>query len=260
MSVRVVEASPAGVWRVGRSPDPLALSDPLSPSELDEPHTGNRFDSPTGAYRTLYFATDLAGCYGETLARFRPDTALIELLKDEWEERGWMNLGEVPAAWRQRRLAVRARFLATGRFASGVRFLDVEARQTREALKIELAGLLSYWGHEELDVSTVRGGDRRVTRLISQWAYDQSDSAGRPLYAGIRYLSRLDTEWECWAVFEDVEIEELERQCELTPPSDVSLLNTASRSTSARAAARASWRRGPCRDRTSPPRSSGSAP
>jgi hypothetical protein len=137
---------------------------------------------------------------------------LIELLKDEWEERGWMNLGDVPAAWRQRRLAVRAKFVTTGRFAHGVRFLDVEARQTREVLKVELAGLLSYWGHEELDVSTVRGGDRRVTRLISQWAYDQSDSDGEPLYAGIRYLSRLDSAWECWAVFEDVEIEELERQ------------------------------------------------
>jgi RES domain len=211
MTVRVVETPRDGVWRVGRSPDPLALTDPLSPSELDEPYTGNRFDSPTGAYRTLYFATDLAGCYGETLARFRPDTDLIELLKGEWEERGWMNLGDVPAAWRQRRLAVQARFVPTGRFANGVRFLDVEARQTRETLKVELAGLLSYWGHKELDVSTVRGGDRRVTRLISQWAYDQSDSAGFPVYAGVRYLSRLDSGWECWAVFEDVEIEELER-------------------------------------------------
>ena len=95
---------------------------------------------------------------------------------------------------------------------NGVRFLDVEARQTRETLKVELAGLLSYWGHKELGVSTVRGGDRRVTRLISQWAYDQSDASGLPLYAGVRYLSRLDSGWECWAVFEDVEIAELQRQ------------------------------------------------
>ncbi len=70
MSVRSVEGPSNGVWRVGRSPDPLAFSGPLAPSELDQPTTGNRFDSPTGAYRALYFATQLEGCYGETLARF----------------------------------------------------------------------------------------------------------------------------------------------------------------------------------------------
>ena len=31
------------------------------------------------------------------------------------------------------------------------------------------------------------------------------------MFAGIRYLSRLNTEWECWAVFHDVEIEERSR-------------------------------------------------
>jgi hypothetical protein len=132
-----------------------------------------------------------------------------------------MNLGDVPAAWRQRRLAVRAEFAATGRFAQGVRFLDVEAAQTRERLKRELAGLLAYWQHPDLDVATVRGGDRRVTRLIGQWAYDQSDDDGRPLYAGVRYVSRLDSRWECWAVFEDVEIREVDRRSVL--PTDSAL-------------------------------------
>jgi len=225
MSVQVVDAPPDGVWRVGRSPDPLALSSPLSPSDLDQPVTGNRFDSPTGAYRALYFATQLEGCYGETLARFRPDTKLVELLKDEWEQRGWMNLGDVPAAWRQRRIAVNVRFVSSGRFAHGVRFLDVEALRTRETLKIELADLLAYWGHNDLDVATVRGADRRVTRLIGQWAYDQSDERGRPLYAGVRYASRLDSDWECWAVFEDVELEETTRHSVLS--TDAELLKIA---------------------------------
>jgi hypothetical protein len=215
MSVKTAEAPAAGAWRVGRSPDPLVLSDPLLPSELSGRLTGNRFDSPTGGYRVLYFATDLKGCYGETLARFRPDTHLLELLREEWEARGWMNVGDVPASWRQRRIAVRARFVAGGRFSRGVRFLDVEAARTREVLKRELAGVLSYWGYADLDVSTVRGGDRRVTRLIGQWAYDKADDDGRPLYAGIRYLSRLNSSWECWAVFEDVEIEEVERRAVL---------------------------------------------
>lgn len=201
---------------MGRSPDPLALSAPLSPSELDKPFTGNRFDSPTGAFRVLYFATELGGCYGETLGRFRPDTSLLSLLKDEWEERGWMSVGDVPAAWRQRRLAVNVELRSTGRFANGVRFLDVEAAPTREILKRELADVLAYWGHGDLDVSTVRSGDRRATRIISQWAYDQAEDDGSPTYAGIRYLSRLNSAWECWAVFEDVEITEISRRSVLS--------------------------------------------
>lgn len=225
MTIEVVEAPPGGIWRVGRSPDPLAASDPLSPSELDQPHTGNRFDSPIGAFRVLYFATQLEGCYGETLARFRPDPALLALLREEWEERGWMHLGDVPAAWRQRRIAVRVQLKASDRFQGGLRFLDVEAARTREALKHALAGPLAYWGHSDLDVATVRGEDRRVTRLIAQWAYDQADDAGHPLYAGVRYLSRLNSEWECWAVFEDVEMEEVDRKSVLA--TDSTLLGVA---------------------------------
>lgn len=29
------------------------------------------------------------------------------------------------------------------------------------------------------------------------------DTKGRPLYAGLRYVSRLKREWECWAIFAD---------------------------------------------------------
>jgi hypothetical protein len=61
-------------------------------------------------------------------------------------------------------------------------------------------------------VATVRGGDRRITRLIGQWAYEQADDEGRPRFAGIRYLSRLNTRWECWGVFDDVSIEEMTRR------------------------------------------------
>jgi hypothetical protein len=163
--------------------------------------------------------------YGETLARFRPDTALAALLADEWAGRGWMNLGDVPAAWRQRRIAVNVRFVPAGRFGHGVKFLNVEALETRELQKVELGELLAYWGHHDLDVATVRGGDRRVTRLIGQWAYDQADEAGLPLYAGVRYLCRLSSDWECWAVFEDVELQEVSRQSVLA--TDVALQRVA---------------------------------
>jgi hypothetical protein len=63
----------------------------------------------------------------------------------------------------------------------------------------------------DLDVAAVRGPDRRVTRLISDWTYLARDG-GKPRYAGIRYESRLRSGWECWAVFddEDLQLEVLE--------------------------------------------------
>jgi len=197
---------------VGRAPDPLAASPPLPSSQLDQPNTGNRFDSPLGVYRVLYFGTTIEVCYGETLARFRPDAQILALVKDEWRDAGFMDVGDIPADWRQRRIAVHVRLPATGRFAHGARFLDVEALETREVLRVELAEILAFYGYKDLDVATVRGGDRRITRWIGQWAYERSDDDGNPVYAGVRYLSRLNTRWECWAIFDDVPIDEINRR------------------------------------------------
>jgi hypothetical protein len=71
---KIVEPPKSGLWRVGRSPDPLRFSELLDPGLLDpglleNRTTGNRFDSPTGDYRVCYFATTLEACFGETLSR-----------------------------------------------------------------------------------------------------------------------------------------------------------------------------------------------
>lgn len=39
-----------------------------------------------------------------------------------------------------------------------------------------------------------------------------TDADDRLKYGGIRYLTRLSSEWECWAPFEDVALEEQERR------------------------------------------------
>jgi hypothetical protein len=204
---KVVEAPEPGLWRIGRTPNPLRFGDPLDPDLLDSRSAGNRFDSPTQDYRVCYFATTLDGCFGETLARFRPSPALSEIA----QEAGFMASGEVPADWRHRRLAVRVAPLPSDRLPA-VRFLDVEATHTRAVLRAELGDLLAYYGYTDLDVPTVRGADRRVTRWIGRWAYQQRDDEDRPVFAGIRYLSRLSSDWECWALFEDVLLEEQERR------------------------------------------------
>jgi hypothetical protein len=204
---KVVEPPKAGLWRIGRSPDPLRFNDPLAPDLLDIPSAGNRFDSPTQDYRVCYFATTLDGCFGETLARFRPNPRLAAIAQEE----GFMSIGDVPADWRNRRISVRAGPIPSSRLPT-ISFLDVEAAETRAVLRVELGELLAYYGYTDLDVPTVRGGDRRITRWIGRWTYEQRDDNGRPVFAGIRYLSRLSTEWECWVVFEDVALEERERR------------------------------------------------
>jgi hypothetical protein len=191
---------------VGRTPDPINFPDPPKADDLDYPRAGNRFDSPTENFRVCYFATDLEACFGETLSRFRPNPALAEAA----EEDDFFLVGEVPADWRNQRIAVQASFVPS-EVLPKIQFLDVEALKTRRVLEQELAPLLAYYGYTELDVPTIRGGDRRLSRWIGKWAFEQRGEDGLPIFAGIRYLSRLNTDWECWAVFHDVEIKEISR-------------------------------------------------
>jgi RES domain len=208
--VEVAHPPSDGVWRVGRAPDPLVPSPPLDADDLDNPRTGNRFDSPLSNYQALYFATTLDGCYGETLARFRPDVDLPAVVGSEWQDLGFMGIGEVPADWRQRRLAVRVTFPPDPRFDQ-IQFLNVDSGETREVLRQELARILAFYGYADFDAGVVHAQDRRITRWIGQWAYGARDDDDRPVYAGVRYTSRLDPSWECWAVFQDVSIAEIAR-------------------------------------------------
>lgn len=182
---------------MARGDNPLAAPPNLS---RPGPTGGNRFDPLTMTYGVLYFGTELEACFGETLARFRPSLELLALVKDEWEERGFMAVGTVAADWRQRRTAVHVRLPAT------VAFVDIESPVTHQFLRRELALGLSAIGLSDLDVSTVRGPDRRVTRMISEWAYMAADG-DRPRYAGIRYESRIRSGWECWALFDDEDLD-----------------------------------------------------
>lgn len=161
---------------MGRTPDPITFPDPPKADDLDYPKAGNRFDSPTENFQVCYFATDLAACFGETLSRFRPNPALAEAA----EEAGFMQIGEVPADWRNQRIAVQASFVPS-ELLPEVRFLDVEALKTRREIEKELAPLLAYYGYSELDVPTVRGGDRRITRWIGKWAFELRDDGGAPI-------------------------------------------------------------------------------
>ncbi|MDQ3896904.1 MAG: hypothetical protein M3326_06590 [Actinomycetota bacterium] len=166
----------------------------------------------------LHRITNLEACFGETLSRYRADPKLA-FIEDEWQKLSFMARGSVPKDWWMRRTAVRVEV------ATDALFLDVEALSTRKFLQKELGAVLQLFGVDDLDVAAIRGRDRRVTRLISEWAWHQADPDGRPVFAGIRYLSRIETDWECWAVFDDVDIVELERHPIL--PTTPELIKTA---------------------------------
>lgn len=192
----VVVDIPPNVYRVCRAKDPLRFSR-ISPEDNELDTAGNRFDVPGGG--VLYAATGAAACYGETLARMRPTPKIRDLLKGET---GFMVAGGVPQDWRLQRV------LATIETADALPFLDVEAADTATFLSEQLAPQLAALGYtDNLDVAAIRGPNRLISRAIARYAYTASNELGELLYGGVRYLSRLDTAWECWAIFEGTSLE-----------------------------------------------------
>lgn len=145
--------------------------------------------------RVLYTATELEACYRETLGRFRPSPAMRALITAA--EPGMMALGAVPADWRVRRVKVRGLAEAQGPV------VDLESPETHEALNNLMSPMLAQQDLPLIDASSVRGMNRILTRAIATLVYRQQDSTtGVPLYAGIRYVSKLGP-FECWALFGD---------------------------------------------------------
>lgn len=105
-------------------------------------------------------------------------------------------------------------------------FVDIESVHTRAVLNDALALRLAEYGVGALDVSVVRGPNRRMTRAIAQWAYTQTDDDGNPLFSGIRYLSKHGAH-ECWAVFDGTDIEErAARSIDVTQPELIEVART----------------------------------
>jgi hypothetical protein len=191
----IVEFPAAGAWRVARRASPGSFAE-LTPQDAALPNAGNRFDVLGGG--VLYAATRLEGCYAETLARFRPSPRVLAAIRSD---DGYMNAGSVPADWRERRCKFEIRCL------DPLPFLDVEDPLTHTYLTSQMAAVLVSLGvNTPLDVASLRGANRLLTRAIALWAYGATDEQDLPVYSGIRYKSRLG-DWECWAIFQGTELE-----------------------------------------------------
>lgn len=185
-------AAPSPLWRVERASPRLRFSR-IGPADAANDHAGNRFDVPGAG--VLYAATRRQGALAETLALFRPRAQADDAIRPLGLSPGRVVSGQVPAAWfAGRRMA---RLTVDG----ALPFLDVESPRTHTALTELAPGMLAGLGLGNLDVAAVRGPSRLVTRATAEWAYSRLDDRGRPLYAGIRYVSRLG-DYECWAIFD----------------------------------------------------------
>ncbi len=157
---------PELIYRVGRSLD--AFAPPDWAYALPDGTFGNRFDDPSveggrpeeERYRMIYCATERAGAFGETIARFRPSIELLaglERVEDEEPLDPELEGGIVPEEWRL------SRRMGSTRLASGLQFADLPAPQTMRVLREELAAVAEGLGLEDLDLSAVTGPHRRLT-------------------------------------------------------------------------------------------------
>lgn len=145
----------------------------------------------------LYAASAPEGAFAETLARFRPTAAMRALPPEEDEH--LMATGAIPADWRTRRLLTRFQL------DDALPFLDVDAPETHSYLTAVMAPALTALGVQNLDVATLRGPNRFVTRAVATFAYIETNADGSLAYSGLRYGSRLG-DWECWAIFEGTHV------------------------------------------------------
>lgn len=193
--------APTTIYRLGRGPDPWAWPD-WAFAKPDNTF-GNRWDDPEGTYRVLYGCSQRLGVFIETLARFRPDAAIIATLDaivDEPADDDPVALrpGEVPRSWLNNR--------RIGEGSVDGDFVDVGHSATLAWLHRRMALRLVHYGLTELDAAVVRSAaPRRLTQEISRTIYELNAGARRR-YAGIAYRSRLGDEFENWAVFEPAEL------------------------------------------------------
>lgn len=108
---------------------------------------------------------------------------------------------DLDASWRARRV------LRSLRTVDALPFLDIEHPRSHTYLTERARSVLLSLDIPLLDVPTVRGPSRLLTRGLATWIYQAKNAVGEPLYGGIRYLSKPGSDFECWAIFDGITVE-----------------------------------------------------
>ncbi|HSH78952.1 MAG TPA: hypothetical protein VLA19_10520 [Herpetosiphonaceae bacterium] len=190
------------VFRVARGLDPFESPDwrYVGGNRFDDPRCGEEGVDTDGCLRVIYAASQRAGAYVETIARYRIDLELLAGLEDVEDDEPpdpRHQPGVVPTDYRMQRR------LGKTRLDPALRFVDIHAPETVQTLRPVLAKAARDLGLGDVDFSTVMGLHREITKHAALHIYEQRGADDRPLYAGIRYVSRLNRAWELWALFAD---------------------------------------------------------
>lgn len=199
--VRLIPAPAGGVWRLGKTADPLGYDVLAAPDETST--AGNAWSAST--HGTLYCASQQDGCFAEALAPFRVHPDVRELVDVDWHQPFFVGPGKMVRDWSAMHTLLRLEP------AKDSRFLDVDDDTT---LKV-LAALVDPWlpafgiSRAELARHHTQGSHRILTRAIARWAHTQTTPDGTPRIHGIAYRSRFGMR-QCWALFDNTAVTRLE--------------------------------------------------
>lgn len=202
--LRIVPPPAGPVYRVAWGSIPFAPP-PWSIAGSDGTF-GNRFDDPSQVrgvppaerFRMLYCASQPEAAFGETTAHFRADLALLARLHAIPADPDHLDdeIGVIPKDWcTQRSLGIAV-------LDPGLRCVDFAAAQTIQHLRSALADLAHSLGLDDVDLSTFTSRQRPFTQAAARYLYELTDELNNPSIEGIRYISRLSADWECWAFFD----------------------------------------------------------
>jgi hypothetical protein len=203
-------ASGQRIWRIAKT-----SYGPLNPQERKaQSHRRDWGRYDVLGHRTIYGASPAVASYAESLAAQRlrftregpaltelfddldPDdqTSLLEAVERDWAERNHMAPGTVAAGWRLERRLYELRLPRNGWFVAIERAESITA--VSAALKSELGDL----GLDQLSVGDLRSEHRVLTTTIADWVWHQTlDDGTKP--HGIRFGSKHDSTWSCWAIW-----------------------------------------------------------
>ncbi len=180
------------IHRVARYPDAWQLPDW---SRAKDGTFGNRFDDPESEYRVLYASSQQVSCFVETLARFRPDLALLEELKEIEGEDDFLPAATVPLKWCGNRVI--------GTASADGQYGDICGAEWIALLRRRLASECLRLGFPDLDAAALQSSSpRMLTQLVSRVVYDMS-------LPGIFFRSRYGHNLENWALFEPCRIRDM---------------------------------------------------
>lgn len=235
--------SDMGVYRVARRT--TGVFDPTNwrYADPDDGTFGGRFDDPRGQngrapedrFRVIYCATERVCALAETLSSHRTPIRLLQNLisetsdddeaPDESLEGTYdpddFTRGIITYDWRNERQ------IGHTILDSSLRFADITTVSSFGHLRHALADVATELNFEDIDLSSLTSGQRQLTQQCARHIYELVGDNGVPLFAGIRFLSHLDAQWECWAIFND-RISHVEQSTEKTIyPDDTDLLRVA---------------------------------